>query len=42
VIADLKDPQTALRSVEDVDVVSHFAANPEVRVSSIDPETDTF
>jgi UDP-glucose 4-epimerase len=37
VIADLKDPQTALRSVEDVDVVFHFAANPEVRVSSIDP-----
>jgi UDP-glucose 4-epimerase len=38
VIADLKDPQMALRSVEDVDVVFHFAANPEVRVSSIDPE----
>jgi UDP-glucose 4-epimerase len=37
VIADLKDPQAALRSVEDVDVVFHFAANPEVRVSSIDP-----
>jgi UDP-glucose 4-epimerase len=39
VIADLKDPQTALRSVENVDAVFHFAANPEVRVSSIDPET---
>jgi UDP-glucose 4-epimerase len=38
VVGDLKDPQTALRSVEDVDVVFHFAANPEVRVSSIDPE----
>jgi UDP-glucose 4-epimerase len=38
-IGDLKDPQTALRSVENVDVVFHFAANPEVRVSSIDPET---
>jgi len=37
VIGDLKDPQAALRSVEDVDVVFHFAANPEVRVSSIDP-----
>jgi UDP-glucose 4-epimerase len=39
VIGDLKDPYTALRSVEDVDVVFHFAANPEVRVSSIDPGT---
>jgi UDP-glucose 4-epimerase len=39
VISDLKDPQTALRSVENVDAVFHFAANPEVRVSSIDPET---
>ena len=38
-IGDLKDPQTALRSVENVDTVFHFAANPEVRVSSIDPET---
>jgi len=38
-IGDLKDPQTALRSVENIDAVFHFAANPEVRVSSIDPET---
>jgi UDP-glucose 4-epimerase len=38
-IGDLKDPQIALRSVENVDTVFHFAANPEVRVSSIDPET---
>jgi len=38
-IGDLKDPQTALRSVENVDTVFHFAANPEVRVSNIDPET---
>ncbi|MCC6055388.1 MAG: SDR family NAD(P)-dependent oxidoreductase [Desulfurococcaceae archaeon] len=38
-IGDLKDPQIALRSVENVDMVFHFAANPEVRVSSIDPET---
>jgi UDP-glucose 4-epimerase len=37
VIGDLKDPCTALRSVENADVVFHFAANPEVRVSSIDP-----
>jgi UDP-glucose 4-epimerase len=37
VVGDLKDPYTALRSVEDVDVVFHFAANPEVRVGSIDP-----
>jgi UDP-glucose 4-epimerase len=37
VVGDLKDPQVALRSVEDVDVVFHFAANPEVRVGSIDP-----
>jgi UDP-glucose 4-epimerase len=37
VIGDLKDPHTALRSVENADVVFHFAANPEVRVSSIDP-----
>jgi UDP-glucose 4-epimerase len=37
VVGDLKDPQVALRSVEDVDVVFHFAANPEVRVSSVDP-----
>ena len=38
-IGDLKDPYIALRSVENVDAVFHFAANPEVRVSSIDPET---
>jgi UDP-glucose 4-epimerase len=37
VIGDLKDPYTALRSVEGADVVFHFAANPEVRVSSVDP-----
>jgi nucleoside-diphosphate-sugar epimerase len=36
-IGDLKDPYTALRSVENADVVFHFAANPEVRVSSVDP-----
>jgi len=37
VIGDLKDPYTALRSVEGADAVFHFAANPEVRVSSVDP-----
>jgi len=37
-IGDLKDPETCLRAVEDVDVVFHFAANPEVRVSTTDPE----
>ena len=30
VIGDLKDPQTALKAVEGVDAVFHFAANPEV------------
>ncbi|MEM4724035.1 MAG: NAD-dependent epimerase/dehydratase family protein [Candidatus Hadarchaeum sp.] len=35
---DLKDPETALKSVRGVDVVFHFAANPEVRVSTTNPE----
>ena len=35
---DLKDPEVAKKSVEGVDVVFHFAANPEVRVSTINPE----
>jgi UDP-glucose 4-epimerase len=38
IIGDLKDPQIALRAVEGVDVVFHFAANPEVRVSTTNPE----
>jgi len=38
IIGDMKDPQTVLRAVEGVDVVFHFAANPEVRVSAINPE----
>jgi len=38
IVGDLKDPQTALRAVEGVDVVFHFAANPEVRVSTTNPE----
>ncbi len=35
---DLKDPQVAERAVKDVDVVFHYAANPEVRVSTTNPE----
>ena len=38
-IGDLRDPEFALRAVEDIDVVFHFAANPEVRVSTVDPKT---
>jgi len=37
-IGDLKNPQDAQRAVEGVDVVFHFAANPEVRVSTTSPE----
>jgi UDP-glucose 4-epimerase len=39
IIGDLKDPQIALKAVEGVDVVFHLAANPEVRVSTTNPET---
>ena len=35
---DLKDPQVALKAVEGIDVVFHLAANPEVRVSTTNPE----
>jgi len=38
VLGDLKDPEVALRVVERVEVVFHFAANPEVRVSTTNPE----
>jgi len=38
VVGDLKDPEVCLRAVEGVDTVFHFAANPEVRVSTTDPE----
>jgi len=38
IIGDLKDLQTTLRAVEGIDVVFHFAANPEVRVSTTNPE----
>jgi UDP-glucose 4-epimerase len=37
-VGDLKDPQVALRAVEGVDAVFHFAANPEVRVSTTNPD----
>lgn len=37
-IGDLKDPQTVLKSVEGVDAVFHFAASPEVKVSTVSPE----
>jgi UDP-glucose 4-epimerase len=35
---DLKNPEEAKRTVRDVDVVFHYAANPEVRVSTTNPE----
>ncbi|MCR8455913.1 MAG: SDR family NAD(P)-dependent oxidoreductase [Crenarchaeota archaeon] len=35
---DLKDPRVAEESVKDVDIVFHYAANPEVRVSTTNPE----
>ena len=38
IIGDLKDPQKASKAVKGVDVVFHFAANPEVRVSTTNPE----
>jgi UDP-glucose 4-epimerase len=37
-VGDLREPEVALRVVDDVSVVFHFAANPEVRLSTIDPE----
>ena len=38
ILGDLKDPQIVLKAVEGVDIVFHFAANPEVRVSTTNPE----
>jgi UDP-glucose 4-epimerase len=38
VVGDLKDPEVALRVVDGVDTVFHYAANPEVRVSTTNPE----
>lgn len=35
---DLKDRYMAEKAVEGIDIVFHFAANPEVRVSTTDPE----
>jgi len=37
-VGDLREPEVALRAVDGVDVVFHFAANPEVRLSTTDPE----
>ena len=38
VMGDLKKMEDALKAVDGVDVVFHFAANPEVRVSTTNPE----
>jgi UDP-glucose 4-epimerase len=35
---DLKNPEEAEKAVKDVDVVFHYAANPEVQVSTTNPE----
>jgi len=37
-VGDLREPEVALRAVDGVNVVFHFAANPEVRLSTTDPE----
>lgn len=38
VVGDVKDFETCLRVLRGAEVVCHFAANPEVRVSVTDPE----
>ena len=38
IIGDLKNPQDVQKAVRGVDAVFHFAANPEVRVSTTNPE----
>jgi len=38
IIGDLKNPQDVQRAVHGVDVVFHFAANPEVRISTTSPD----
>jgi UDP-glucose 4-epimerase len=38
IIGDLKNPQDAQKAVRGVDTVFHFAANPEVRVSTTNPD----
>jgi len=35
---DLKNPEEAEKAVRDVDIVFHYAANPEVRVGTTNPE----
>jgi UDP-glucose 4-epimerase len=38
IIGDLKNPQDVQKAVHGVDAVFHFAANPEVRVSTTNPD----
>jgi len=38
IIGDLKNPQDVQKAVRGVDAVFHFAANPEVRVSTTNPD----
>jgi len=38
IVGDLKKPEDALKAVEGVEAVFHYAANPEVRVSTTNPE----
>jgi len=37
-VGDLREPEVALKAIDGVNVVFHFAANPEVRLSTTDPE----
>jgi len=37
-VGDLREPEVALRAIDGVNVVFHFAANPEVRLSTTEPE----
>jgi len=38
IVGDLKKEEDALEALKDINVVFHFAANPEVRVSTTNPE----
>jgi len=38
IVGDLKKPEDALKAVEGVETVFHYAANPEVKVSTTNPE----
>jgi len=38
VVGDLKNKEDSLKTTKDVNVVFHYAANPEVRVSTTNPE----